>query len=210
MELHALRLRSAVQPQSRLTHARVLDGAAQHSLSGTGEETFRNFPVFGVQDDLREQRGSDKYNFKFIPLASLEQPFTGVAFSYVWWMVAFQLVVGVLLASAAAATPRLRHSAMALITILTMSCFLLTQSVCNAYMGAYMLSHNASGTPASVLNGNSEVQHLVNGVMVLFSGAVVCSVADALTLVFLGVAVYDETAASKAAERAAAPGAYAA
>ena len=138
-------------------------------------------------------------------------PYTGVAYSYVWWMVCFQLVVGVLLTGAAAATPKLRLSALALVTVLTTSCFLLSESVCNALFGAYMLTHNVSGTPASVLETDSSVQHTINAVLVLFSGCIVCSVANALSLVFLGMAASpasEEAApAPKAEEAAPAPAA---
>ena len=70
-----------------------------------------------------------------------------------------------------------------------------------------MFSHNSSGTPASVLDTAAGAQHIINAVMVLFSGCIVCSVANTLTLVFLGMAASpaSEAAPDKASELAAAP-----
>jgi hypothetical protein len=131
-------------------------------------------------------------------------PYTGTPYSHIWWMMAFQLVVGVALAAAAAVTPKLRLSALALVTVLTTSCFLLTERLCNAYLGVYQLTHNTSGTAATVTNRDSGFQHTVNAIMVLFAGSVICSVANALTLVFLGVAA-SPAEGGAAASPAAAP-----
>ena len=126
----------------------------------------------------------------------------------------FQLVVGVLLPAAAVLAPSLRLSALALVSVLTTTCFFLTEGVCNMYLGAYQLSHNVSGTPASVIERDSNTQHWVNAIFVLFSGCVTCSVANSLTLLFLGIAASPEggnkeVLAPAAAEMAEAPAAQA-
>jgi hypothetical protein len=151
-----------------------------------------NAPSSDSSSDLSSSGGSS--------MSAIYTPYTGIAFSYVWWVLVFQLVVGVGMAGAAAATPKLRLSALALVTVLTTSCFMLAESACNAYLGVYMLTHNASGTAASVLNRNANTQHTIIGVLTLFAGTIVCSVANSLTLVFLGIAASpaEEAAAPKA------------
>jgi hypothetical protein len=170
--------------------------------------SFRNYPIAGIQDLLRGDAPSTDISASSPSSdysggdaeGAIYTPFTGVAFSYVWWMLVFQLVIGVGMAGAAAATPKLRLSALALVTVLTTSCFMLAESVCNAYMGVYQITHNASGTAASVLDRDAGTQHVFNGVLTLFAGAIVCSVANSLTLVFLGIAASpaEEAAAPKA------------
>ena len=93
-------------------------------------------------------------------------------------MVSFQLVVGVVLAAAAASKPAVRGGAALLVTVLTTSTFLFTYDVLNAALGVYALTHNSSGTPASVIGTHSTLG--TNGIMVLFSGLVVVDVANAL------------------------------
>lgn len=172
---------------------------------------FRNYPIMGFQDALRGDSPTTDSSttnapspFKVGMQQTYSLPYTGTPFSYVWWMISFQLVVGVALAAAAAATPKLRLSALALVTVLTTSCFLLTERLCNAYLGVYQLTHNTSGTPATVTNRDSSFQHTLNAIMVLFAGSVICSVANALTLVFLGVAA-SPAEGGAAASPAAAP-----
>ena len=175
--------------------------------------SFRNYPVAGIADLIRgtapAAHGNNNHNNNTNNNNNSGMlPYTGVAYSYVWWMVCFQLVVGVLLTAAAATTPKLRLSALALVTVLTTSCFLLSESVCNATYGVYMFTHNESGTAASVLKTDSGAQHTINAVITLFSGCIVCSVANALSLVFLGMAASpasEETPAPKAAETVATP-----
>lgn len=93
----------------------------------------------------------------------------------------FQLF-GVLYAAYAASKPaKMRQSAQGLMAVLTASTFLFTCDVLNAPMGAYALSHNESGTPASVIGTHGS--KLSNYVFLLFSGLVVCDVANvALTM----------------------------
>lgn len=105
-------------------------------------------------------------------------PALGQAFSYGWWMVCFQLVVGVVMAGAAATKPAIRGGAALLLTVLTACTFSFTCDVCNAVYGAYALSHNADGKPASVTG--THASHVLNAVMLMFSGLVVVDIANSL------------------------------
>lgn len=129
-----------------------------------------SFPIAGIQDKI--QGG--------VSLAASSQvlPYIGKAFSYAWWMMSFQLVVGVVLAGAAAAKPAVRGGAALLLAVLTTSTFLFTYDVCNAYLGAYALSHNSTGTPATVTG--THASHVSNALFVLFSGLIIVDVANAL------------------------------
>lgn len=162
----------------------------QHLLAGKGAESFRNFGVSGVQGSASTTPGGTDTLTAFF---AAYPGFLGTSFSYVWWIVAFQFVVGVLLPAAAAVKPAIRKGSLLLITVLTTSTFLLTNTVCNAAYGAYAISHNQSGTAATVSGRANELIMLLNGILALFSGLVIVDVANAATLFLLGNA--DESAA---------------
>ena len=162
--------------------------ALQIQLSGAEVESFRNYPIVGTQDK----------SLGVGILGAALRPFIGVAFSYAWWMMSFQLVVGVLLAGAAVSKPAIRGGAVQLLGVLTTATFLLTNDTCNAVYGAYATSHNANGEPASVIG--THASHVSNAMFTFFAGLVVVDVANALTLFLLGCGV--EAAAPKAAAAA--------
>ena len=102
----------------------------------------------------------------------------------------FQLF-GVLYAAFAASKPaKMRQSAQGLLAVLTASTFSFTCDVLNAPMGAYALSHNKSGTPASVIGTHGS--KLSNYVFLLFSGLVVCDVANVALTMLLPLQQKDE------------------
>jgi hypothetical protein len=131
----------------------------------------------GVQDLLRAKGTAASGLATSVVFNAGFFPYLGQAFSYGWWMVCFQLAVGVILAGAAAAKPAIRGGAALLLTVLTASTFLFTCDVCNAAYGAYMLSHNENGKAASVIG--THASHESNAVMLMFSGLVVVDVAGA-------------------------------
>jgi hypothetical protein len=149
---------------------------AQANLSGNDHENFRNFPISGVADaDLS----------RISQLGSLVGvPNTGKPYSYVWWVVCFQLFCMNSARAALHAPPGRRVvGALALHTVLTVCTFLLTEEVLNAPFGVYMMSHNQSGTQASVVG--TKGNRMKNGLFLLFAGLVVCSAANAGLLIAL-------------------------
>jgi hypothetical protein len=122
--------------------------------------------------------------------------FTGNAYSYGWWIVAFQFFGLIYAAYATLAAPAKRLGALGLLTVLTTSTFLFTADVLNAPAGVYAWSHNASGTPASVIG--TKATFVKNGIFVLFAGLIVCDVANIAMV--MTVAEEDDVAAPKAVE----------
>lgn len=105
------------------------------------------------------------------------------------WIVAFQFFSIIYAAYVVMAAPAKRFGALGLFTVLTTSTFLFTCSVLNAPAGAYALSHNVSGTPASVIGTKSSLVN--NGVFATFIGLIIMDVAN---IVFV-LTVADEDAA---------------
>jgi hypothetical protein len=148
--------------------------------------------VAGIADD-RSVNGFDV-------MLSLKSPLTGTTMSYCWWIVVFQLF-GIAYGAFAAFNPSKRLGALALLTVLTTSTFLFTDSVLNAPMGAYAWSHNESGTPASVIG--TKGNKAKNSIFVLFAGLIMMDIGNVAMLMALG----DDsapTAAAAAAPKAAA------
>jgi hypothetical protein len=141
-----------------------------------------NFPVPGEADSPPS------------PIAALDSrtfslaitPNTGKPYSYVWWVVSFQLFCMNYARIAMQKRPAQRAGALALHTVLTLSTFLLTEEVLNAPYGVYGMTHNEDGTAAAA----STEGYNSNGLFLLFAGLVICSVANAGTLTVL--AEYDK------------------
>jgi hypothetical protein len=161
-------------------------------LSGDGTESFRNYPVNGLADMT-----DDDDSMGWAAVFSNKSPMTGTTLSYCWWIVCFQLF-GIAYGAFAAFNPSKRLGALALLTVLTTSTFLFTDSVLNAPWGAYAWSHNESGTPASVIGTKGSKAQ--NSVFVLFSGLIMMDIGNVALLLALG----DESAPAAAAPKAAA------
>jgi hypothetical protein len=115
-------------------------------------------------------------------MRAASSPFTGASYSYSWWIVVFQLVS--LLYCAAVAGTAAKGTAVGLMTVLATSTFIFTNSVLNAPLGAYALSHNSTGTAASVIGTHANKD--TNAVFVLFSGLIVVDVANVLLAMTMG------------------------
>jgi len=128
--------------------------------------------------------------------------FTGKSYSYGWWIVAFQLFGLLYAAYVAAAAPAKKLGAVGLMTVLTTSTFLFTADVAGAPLGAYALSHNKSGTPASVTGTKGGL--IKNGVFVMFAGLVIVDIANAVLTITLDDETDPAPAAAAPAKEAAA------
>jgi len=87
---------------------------ACHPPASRALQSFRNFPVAGVMDQLVTNNYS--------PLSSLlpmTNPFTGLPSSYSWWLVIFQLTTLLFTTVAVAKAPGLQRMAVPLLTVLT-------------------------------------------------------------------------------------------
>jgi hypothetical protein len=155
-------------------------------------KSFRNYPVAGLGDSGFT---ADAAQLGLVSLSSGKSMFTGASYSYGWWIVAFQLFGLLYAAYATLAAPAKRLGALGLLTVLTTSTFLFTADVLNAPAGVYAWSHNASGTPASVIGTKTTL--LKNGIMVLFCGLIICDIANIAMV--LTVAEEDSVAEAKPA-----------
>lgn len=91
-----------------------------------------------------------------------------------------------------------KGTAVGLMTVLATSTFIFTNSVLNAPFGAYALSHNSNGKPASVIGTHANKD--TNAVFVLFSGLIVVDIANVLLAMVIGQdSVFAEPAVSAAA-----------
>lgn len=174
-------------------------------LGGNDIASFRNFPVSGLADLVRNNAlpsGNAALRFLLAPLVSP----IGQAFSYAWWLMTFQLVGIALAAVAVTAKGRsLRAGAPLLLAVLTASTFLHTADVVNAPTGVYALTHNTSGGFAS-----PEEQHAsgTNALIVFLAGLIICDIANVLLLFTLPAAAAEAQAAvAPAAKDADAPAA---
>ena len=105
-----------------------------------------------------------------------------------WWLVCFQLVVGVLLAGASIRSRTLRTSALALGAVVTATCFYFTLQ---AY-ALYSFYNNYSDYSGNSYTTNFQ-ENLATAHTVLFAGTIICSIGDALTLYCLGSVMSEET-----------------
>jgi len=159
----------------------ALSTAPQALLSGQGIASFRNFPISGLADLIHSGRLPTGNAALRILLEPLSSPI-GQAYSYAWWVVTFQL-------AAAAATNKgsaLRGGVSHLLAVLTATTFLLSSDVVTAPTGVYALTHNASGTPGSVVDTHGS--HAANAVILFFSGLIICDVANVALLFTLPAA----------------------
>lgn len=97
-----------------------------------------------------------------------------------WWVVAFQLL-GLIISMANMASPRVHHGSLALLAVLTMTTFSLTNDVGNIMWG---ITHGPTGNYESIVGGHAT--NLSNAVTVLFAGLIVCDVANGALLLSLG------------------------
>ena len=157
----------------------------QALLGGNDIASFRNYPVSGLADLLRNDAlpsGNAALQFLLAPLLSP----VGQAFSYAWWVMTFQLA-GIAVAAAAATSKGrvLRGGAPALLAVLTATTFLLSADVANAPTGVYALTHNASGEFAAPTAAHSSG---TKALIVFFAGLIICDVANVLLLFTLPAA----------------------